>query len=64
MLQTEHLNTRDAARALGVSVSKLSRAVWEGRVDSPPRGPGNSFLWSKESIERASWQLNGKGLGD
>lgn len=64
MRQNKIANTREVARVLGVSTSKLSRAVWDGRVDAPMRGPGGAFLWDLESIQRASWQLLGKSLDD
>ena len=57
-------STRQVARLLGVSVSRLTRSVWEGRVDEPPRGPSGSFLWRREDIERASWALLRRELGD
>ena len=54
--------TREVARALGVSHSRLARAVWAGKVREPERGPGGAFLWTDEDIERASWALLGRGL--
>ena len=52
--------TREVAQALGVSHSRLARAVWTGKVREPERGPGGAFLWTDEDIERASWVLLGK----
>jgi DNA-binding transcriptional MerR regulator len=59
---TELLNTRQAADALGVTPSRLQRALWDGRVDEPQRGPGNTRLWTPQDLDRASWQLLGKPL--
>jgi hypothetical protein len=55
-------STPEVARLLGVSVAKLSRALWLGQIDRPQRGPGGGFLWTPDAIERASWQLCGKPL--
>jgi hypothetical protein len=58
------LSTRQVARLLGINVSRLSTAVWTGRITEPPKGPGNAFLWGKEQIEQASWVLRGKSADD
>lgn len=55
-------STKEVAMVLGVSPSKLSRAVWEGRLDPPERGPSGAFLWEYSDIERASWALLGMDL--
>lgn len=52
-----HRSTREAARLLNVSVSRLAKAVWDGRVESPQKSPSGSFLWSERDIEQASWIL-------
>jgi hypothetical protein len=57
-------STRDVARLLGVGVSRLARAVWEGRVDPPAKGPGGSYLWTRRDIERASWALRHRSADD
>jgi len=54
---TEFLNTRQAAEMLGVPVARLSRAVWDGRVEEPARSPAGDFLWSPDDVEAASWRL-------
>jgi hypothetical protein len=48
---------------LNVTVGKLTKAVWDGRVDPPKKSPSGAYLWSLQDIERASWQLLGKPLG-
>ena len=53
-------STREVARILGVGVSGLSQAVWRGAIPEPERGPGNSFCWTEEDINRASKALLGK----
>ena len=50
-------STLQVSRILGVTVGRLSRAVWNGRISAPTKGPGNAFLWTKSDIERASWVL-------
>ena len=52
-----YLSTREVARLLGVSVSLLTKAVWDGRVDPPQKSPSGNYLWSEADIERASWAL-------
>ncbi len=50
-------STLQVSRILGVTVGRLSRAVWDGRISAPTKGPGNAFLWTKSDIEHASWVL-------
>jgi len=49
--------TKDVARMLEISLTKLQRALWDGRVNPPVKGPGGAFCWTIEDIERASWVL-------
>ncbi len=53
-------STRQVARILEVGISRLSQAVWLGRIAEPQRGPGNSFFWTAEDINRASQVLLGQ----
>lgn len=57
-------STRDVARLLGIGVSRLARAVWEGRIDPPAKGPGGAYLWTRRDIERASWALRHRNADD
>jgi len=57
-------STRDVARLLGVGISRLARAVWEGRVEAPLKGPGGAYLWGRRDIERASWVLRHRSADD
>ena len=50
-------STREVARVLGINPSRLSRAVWTGRLQEPQRGPSGNFLWTEKDIRRASWAL-------
>jgi hypothetical protein len=57
-------STRDVARLLGISISRLARAVWEGRVDAPMKGPGGAYLWNRRDIDKASWALRHRSADD
>lgn len=52
-------STREAARLLNVKPTRLARAVWDGRIDPPAKGPGGAFAWSSADIRRASEALHG-----
>lgn len=53
----QYLSTRQVSRLLDVSVSLLTKAVWDGRVDPPAKSPSGNFLWTHADIDRASWAL-------
>lgn len=59
-----YLTTRDVARMLGVAVGTLGKAVWEGRIEAPVRGPGRCYLWTIGDIENASFVLRGRSAND
>lgn len=44
--------------------SALNRAIYEGRLDPPAKGPGGSFLWVEANIQQASWLFRGKPADD
>ena len=56
--------TRQVAEVLGVSPSRLSRAVWDQRFPAPAKGPGGAYLWMEADIRRASWALLGRDLDE
>lgn len=58
----EILSTRQVAAILGVSVSKLTREVWLGRIQAPPKSPAGDHLWGREDVERACRALLHKDL--
>ena len=62
-VKTQYYSTPQAARVIGVTVSVLSRAVWDGRVRSPQKSPSGSYLWAPDDIERASWVLRRRSSG-
>lgn len=52
------LSTLQVSRLLGISISKLQRACWLGRIDPlPQKTPAGNFLWNIEDVNRASWVL-------
>ena len=50
-------STREVAELLNVTPSRLSKAVWDRRIDPPERGPSGAFLWTHNDIRRACWRL-------
>jgi len=56
------IGTKDAARMLGISISRLQQAIWKERFPPPAKGPGGAYLWTHADIERASWVLRRKPL--
>ena len=55
-------STRQVAKLLDITPSRLSKAVWDGRLDEPQRGPSGAFLWSDTDVRRACWTLLGCDL--
>ena len=55
-------STRQAAKRLGISTSRLARAVWDERFQAPTKGPGGAFIWTEADLRRASWALLGRDL--
>ena len=51
------IGTKQAAAILGVRPGTLTRAVWDGRVQQPTRGPGGAFVWTDVDLRRAAWAL-------
>lgn len=60
----EFYSTREVAKLLDVSISRLKTAVWDGRIDPPTTGPGRAYLWLSDDIQRASWVLRHKSADD
>ena len=53
-----YLNTKRAAKVLGVKTCTLAHAVWDERIKAPKKGPGGAYIWTIEDIERAAWILH------
>ena len=55
-------NTREVARLLGISASRLARAVWDQRFAAPAKGPGGAYFWTEADARRACWALLGHDI--
>ncbi len=60
----DFLNTRQVAKLLGIKASCLTKALWDGRVESPAKSPSGNFLWTERDVERASWVIRHKDASD
>jgi hypothetical protein len=58
------IGTKQAAAILGLRPGTLTRAVWEGRVQPPAKGPGGAYIWTDADLRRAAWALLGRDLDD
>ena len=58
------IGTKQAAAILGVRPGTLTRAVWEGRVPPPAKGPGGAFVWTEADLRRAAFALLGRDLDE
>ena len=56
------IGTKEAARILGLRPGTLLKAIWEGRLREPVRGPGKAFIWSDHDLRRAAWLLRHKDM--
>lgn len=56
----EYKSTVEVGRLLGVRPDRINRLVWIGELKPPAKGPGGSFLWTQEDIERARMLLSRK----
>jgi hypothetical protein len=50
-------STREVANLLGITPGRISKAVWDGRLTPPERGPSGAFLWTPDDVQRACWAL-------
>ncbi len=57
-------STKEVGALLGVLPSRIGKAIWEGRIDPPRRGPSGAFLWADDDIRRAAWILLHRDLDD
>ena len=56
--ERQFYSTREVAIVfLRMNPNTLVKALWDGRVTPPVRGPGRAFLWTREDIRRAAEQL-------
>ena len=57
-------STREVAVMLDINPSRLSRAIWDGRLAPPMKSPSGAFLWVETDIQRASWVLRRQSADD
>ncbi|MFC1783486.1 hypothetical protein ACFL02_07860 [Planctomycetota bacterium] len=57
-------STRDVARVLHISPTKLQRLIWDNQLEPPPKGPNGNFLWGVKDCVRAGWQICGRDVTD
>lgn len=57
-------STRQVAKILELVPDVLHKAIWQGRVKPPQKGPSGNYLWILGDIERASWVLHRYGHFD
>ncbi len=55
-------STRQVAKLLRITVSKLSRMVWDGSIDAPTKAPSGNYLWAEEDIIKAGWVICRKDI--
>ena len=53
------LATKQVSELLDVPPIRLQQAIWNGRMESPEKGPGGAFCWTSEDIDNASQTLLG-----
>ena len=56
-------STRQVALLLGVKPAALAKALWDGRIDPPAKGPSGNYLWRVNDIEKASWVMCRRAFG-
>ena len=50
-------STPQVAGLLGIKPDTLQKAIWQGRVKAPMKGPSGQYLWTLQDIEHTSWAL-------
>ena len=57
-------STREVGELLGVLPTRIGKAVWEGRIEPPERGPSGAFLWTEKDVRQAAWVLLGRDVDE
>jgi len=57
-------STKEAAIMLGLRIAALNRSIYEDRLTPPEKNLSNSYRWTFQDIERASWVLRKKSADD
>lgn len=51
-------STRQVAQEiLQIKPDTLQKAIWQGRVKAPRKGPSGQYLWTISDVESAAWAL-------
>ena len=50
-------STPQVAGLLDIKPDTLQKAIWQGRVKPPMKGPSGQYLWTLRDIEHACWAL-------
>jgi len=54
--KVDHVTAREAARALGISIDRVYKLIWEARLVGK-KSPRGFWMVSRDSIEtRAAWK--------
>jgi len=40
-----------------VKPASLAKAIWDGRIEPPAKGPSGNYLWRLSDIQKASWVM-------
>jgi len=65
VMAEQYYSTIEVSRMLNIHPSRLSRAVWVGKIPQPIKSPGKGvFLWTRNNIEQASQYFRGCGASD
>jgi len=56
MMEVFH-STKEVALLLDIKPDTLNKAIWQGRVKPPRKGPSGAYLWTISDIRRVSWVL-------
>ena len=54
---TQFYSTRQVAGLLAIKPDTLQKAIWQGRVNPPMKGPSGQYLWTLRDIQHSSWAL-------
>ena len=54
----EQFSTRETAKILGLPVANVSKMIWDGRLNPPPKDSGGRYKWSRLDVHKAAWQTS------
>ena len=50
-------STRQVAGLLNIKPDTLQKAIWQGRINPPEKGPSGQYLWTLQDIQHVCWVL-------